>query len=221
MRTMIFDILERKIKEMKELRRLEGVKANKAQQDATDNKYRILVKQVDQYISVLDYLHGNLEFNLTDTASTELSTLLTELQDAVKTGYVDKAAVSEADTSFKNIQAAVKKDWSKHFSSITNTTTNTLRIISGIDAEKVSACLADIKTAETWVTDRAVFEKLKAALDNAEALIQSLSLDQEIITFLTSMTIGKASIADLNEKVLGWIRKESLESKIRLSFSNR
>ncbi|SMC62105.1 hypothetical protein [Papillibacter cinnamivorans] len=218
---MIFDKVDRRIKEMKELRRLEGIKVNRAQQEATDSKYRTLVNQASDFIEELNYVQDYLQFFLADTIKTDLEALLINLQNAIKTGYADKDAVSSADTDFKSIQTAVKKDWAKHFTVLTSTTTNTLRVISGINSEKVSSCLADIKAAEVWVIDRNVFLRLKEAIDNADSLIQSLSLDQEIILFLTSMTAGRATIADLKENVLAWIRKESLEGKIKLSFSSR
>lgn len=218
---MIFDKIDHRIKEMKELRRLEGIKANRAQQEATDNKYRTLVNQVRGFIEVLDYVQDHLQFALADIIKTDLEALLIKLQNAIKTGYADKDTVSSAETDFKSIQTAVKKDWAKHFSTLTSTTTNTLKVISGIDTEDVANCLADIKAAEVWVTDKNTFVSLKSALDNADSLIQSLRLDQEIILFLTSMTAGKATIADLNENVLVWIHNESLEGKIKLSFSSR
>ena len=55
-------------------------------------------------------------------------------------------------------------------------------------------------------------------MSSAEALIKSLNMDQEIIKFLEQMTEGKATLLDLNEKVLAWIKRESLEGKIKLSF---
>ena len=50
-------------------------------------------------------------------------------------------------------------------------------------------------------------------------MIQSLNLDDGIISFLTKMNTGQATIDDLNEVVLEWIRQEGLESRIRLKFS--
>ena len=79
----------------------------------------------------------------------------------------------------------------------------------------------NIKTAEIWTTDVSALTKMKNAMENAAILIQSLNMDQEIVSFLTKMTSGSATIVDLNEKVLGWIKSESLECKIKLSFLSR
>ena len=53
---------------------------------------------------------------------------------------------------------------------------------------------------------------------SAEQLIQKLGLDDEIILFLQNTNAGKATLLDLNDKVLNWIRSEKLENKIRISF---
>ena len=45
-----------------------------------------------------------------------------------------------------------------------------------------------------------------------------LGLDDEIITFLQNTNTGRATLQDLNDKVLDWIRDEQLEKKLRISF---
>ena len=218
---MIFDKLDRRVRELKELRRREEIKDNSVQQKATDAKYRNLVNQVNPYMIALTYTIDQFRFSVSDTINTDLLSLFAMLQDAVKSGYADQNMVVHAETLFKSIQLNTKKEWTKHFRIFTETTTNTLRIISGIDSEKVSSCLVDIKAADNWTVDLKTLVKLKEALINAEALIQSLNLDQEVITFLTKMTGGQATLLDLNEGTWRWICQEHLELNIRLSFSSR
>ena len=62
------------------------------------------------------------------------------------------------------------------------------------------------------------FEKMSEGLDDADRLIIGLGLDDEIIVFLQRTNLGRATLQDLNDKVLTWIRNEELEQKIRISF---
>ena len=64
-------------------------------------------------------------------------------------------------------------------------------------------------------------KRLKKSLNSAETLINKMDLDQEIIIFLTKITYGKATLTDLNEKVMAWIRKENLDSRVKLSFLSK
>lgn len=218
---MIFDQMERRIKEMKELRRLETIKANRVQQEATDIKYRNLVVQVKGFMNVLQYFQTELKFEVSDSYKAEISALFVKLQEVIKDGYANKDLVAESENDFKNIINKIKKDWTKHHTSLTSTTVNTLKIIGGIESDQVEACLTDIKNASAWQMDVTVYKKLKKALDSADSLIEKMSLDQDIIAFLTKMTSGKATFYDLNDKVMDWIKKEALEKRVKLSFTAR
>lgn len=218
---MIFDQMERRIKEMKELRRLETIKSNRVQQEATDIKYHNLVAQVKGFINILQYFQTELKFEVSDSYKTEIRALLAKLQEVIKDGYANKDLVTESENDFRNILNTIKKDWTKHHTSLTSTTVNTLKIIGGIESDQVEACLTDIKNASTWQMDVTVYKKLKKALDSADSLIEKMSLDQDIIDFLTKMTSGKATFYDLNDKVMEWIKKESLEKRVKLSFTAR
>lgn len=218
---MIFDQMERRIKEMKELRRLETIKANRVQQEATDIKYHNLVTQVKGFINILQYFQTELKFEVSDSYKAEISALLAKLQEIIKDGYAKKDLVTESENDFKNILTTIKKDWTKHHTTLTSTTVNTLKIIGGIESDQVEECLTDIKNASAWQMDVTVYKKLKTALDSADSLIEKMSLDQDIIAFLTKMTSGKATFYDLNDKVMDWIKKESLEKRVKLSFTAR
>ena len=218
---MIFDQMEGRIKEMKELRRLETIKSNRVQQEATDIKYHNLVAQVKGFINILQYFQTELKFEISDSYKIEISTLFGKLQEVIKDGYANKDLVTESENDFRNILNTIKKDWTKHHTSLTSTTVNTLKIIGGIESDQVEACLTDIKNASTWQMDVTVYKKLKKALDSADSLIEKMSLDQDIIEFLTKMTSGRATFYDLNDKVMDWIKKESLEKRVKLSFTAR
>ncbi len=218
---MIFDVIDRKINEMKNLRRLELIKENHKQQVATDAKYKSLVSQVSDFLQAIKYARDNLGFPVMETIGPDMFILLGNLKGVVASGYADKDAVVKAEGDFKSIQVATKKEWSKYFHIYTSATTSTLKVISGIDSDRVVGCRTDINAAEIWTVDIEVFYKLKKAIENANSIIKELNLDAETELFLTKMTSGRATIADLNEHVLNWIKKESLESKIKLSFTAR
>lgn len=70
-----------------------------------------------------------------------------------------------------------------------------------------------------WDTSVDTLMTLKEAIAQANQIIQNLNLDQEVITFLGKITSGKATLKDLNEDVLQWMKDEQLLSKIKLSFA--
>lgn len=218
---MIIDVLSKKIQEMKSLRRLEMLRDHRAQQEATDNRYRTLVAQAQVFSKALRYARDNLSFDLSDSLQSNVSDLFVSLKAITQSGFADKDGVVTAENNIKAIQNGIKKEWNKHYSIYTSSTVNTLKVISGLEFDKVEACILDIKAAESWSGDIEVLTKLQAAMSSAEVLIKSLNMDQETIEFLTKMTAGKATLLDLDEKVLAWIKRESLEGKIKLFFINK
>ena len=215
---MIFDRIDRKIKDMKNLKDQELRKKNRQKQVEIDQRYDSLVSQVQKCSLTLAYARDYLQFPISETVKLELQNLLGNLTSIVSDGCADEDSVLKAESDFKIAQGNIKKDWGKHFVNYTSTTVNTLRVISGIDPERINKCIAEIKAAETWTEDKSILDTLQKAINSADGLIRSLKMDQATISFLTKMTSGKATIADLDENILKWIRAEGLERKIRITF---
>ena len=216
---MIFTRLEQSIKSMKELRRLEILKANQEQQEKTDQKYKQLSIAVHSVVHILEYTHSNLQFTITPETADSLAALLKKMANAVSNGLADQDVVSEAEQDLRSIQLALKKEWAKHFSSITAATVGTLNVLRGLSVPEIATYLTKISSATAWSLNNSTFIGLKDALTGAEDLIHGLHLDPTIVDFLGKMNSGKANISDLNEDILSWIYSNHLEKKIKLSFS--
>lgn len=203
---------------MKDLRLKEERRDNKAAQEVLDHRYSILTEQLNLLVLALQYAKNNMSFQLSNPVIDEISSLLVAHKEAVQSGYADKDIVLQVETDIKTTQNNIKKEWTKKYKSITDATISTLKVISDIDADKVSECLEGIERGENWTTDINEFQAMNSSLQNANILISSLGLDAEIITFLQKMNSGKASVVDLDEKVMGWLKKEELDKKVKLSF---
>lgn len=216
---MMTDVLSKRIKDMKDLRQREERRDNKVAQDALDFRYKMLTTQSHSLMMALKHTKDNMHFQLNDTTLSDLENLLTELKTVIRAGYVEKDTISQAEVDFKNIQQNIKKEWSKHYSFLTDTTVSTLQVISGIDSERVSKCLEGIAKGNVWTTSIGDFKTMDNSLSDAKTLINGLGLDQEITVFLQKMNNGKATVNDLDDKVLRWLKKESLDKRVKLSFT--
>ena len=93
-----------------------------------------------------------------------------------------------------------------------------MQVISGIDSEHVSKCMEGIAKGSTWTTSINDFKTMDHSLSEAKILINGLGLDQQIIAFLQKMNNGKATVMDLDDNVLRWLKEESLDQRVKLSF---
>ena len=203
---------------MKTLRLYEERRDNKAVQDALDNRFRVLTNQIHSLMLALQYTKENMQFQLSENVLNDLENLLTEHKNVIREGFAEKEAIEKAESDYKSIQQSVKKEWSKQYLVLTGATISTLQVISGIDSEHVSKCLEGITRGSTWTMSIGDYKTMAKSLQDAKALIDKLGLDQQIIGFLQKMNSGKATVMDLDDNVLRWLKEESLERRVKLSF---
>lgn len=216
---IMIEVLSKKIKDMKDLRQREERRDNKAAQDALDRRFKMLTTQIHSLMTTLQYTKENMQFQLSDAVLSDLENLLTEHKAVVRSGFAEKDAINQAEADFKNIQHSIKKEWSKQYSTLTNATISTLQVISGIDSEHVSKCMEGIAKGSAWTTSIGAFKAMDQSLSEAKTLINGLGLDPQIIAFLQKMNNGKATVMDLDDNVLRWLKEESLDKRVKLSFT--
>lgn len=215
---MIFEELVTTTHSLVDLKRKTDLKNNRAMQENTDARYRVLLSQTDSFVSTIDYLYSDAKAEKnTDILSGTLE-LLDSLEKVIESGLANQEEVSKAENAYKTLQANMKKEWSKQYANITGATINTLEAIKGIDSESVSACIQRISVAENWEVGVGRLQTMKRGMENANELIQKLGLDDDIILFLQNTNAGKATLMDINNKVLAWIKEERLENRLRISF---
>lgn len=215
---MMIDILDKSIKDMEDLRQREERRDNKAAQETLDQRFSVLTNQIHSLMLALQYTKEEMQFQLNDQILMELESLLQKSKGIVESGFAEKDPIAQMENAHKTVQQNIKKDWSKHYSSMTNSTKSTLQVISGIDTEKVAKCLEGIAKGASWTTSIENFKAMNQSLAEAKDLIDGLGLDQQIIVFLQKMNNGKATVTDLDENVLRWLRDESLDKRVKLSF---
>lgn len=219
MATMI-EVLNNEIQEMQYLRQCEERRDNKAAQDAVDNRFKELTAESHKLIESLIWAKENLTFSLSDPLLQSLEKLLMDEKESIRTGLAVKEVVSNAEKELFNIQQSVKKEWQKRYSELTDSIINTLNAIVSVDSESASNCKEEIKKGEIWTSDISKLSCMKKSISDAANLIAGLELDQSIICFLQKMNAGKATLSDLDENVSLWLQKESLETRVRLSFTD-
>lgn len=211
--------LNQSITQLKRLHTLENKKKNQEQQVKNDNKYQELVHQVTHLCYAVHYAQETFSFQY--QPQNTLLEILTDLQTVAIKGSVDEDSISQGSRKIKPIQEQLKKEWAKCYPLVVGSVTSTLRIIQKIDPTQVSKCLLDIQSAAVWQNDDSDLPHLKTlsnALYNSNAIIERLGLDQEITTFLTKVSSRTATLDDLSDGILAWIRRENLSDKIMVSF---
>jgi hypothetical protein len=204
---------------MKTIRSLEEIKANNDQRQKADVSYRLLVREVSDFVRAYVFSRSQLSFNPSETLTNEIEGIPPKLKEMITNGFVDIEMAKDVKSRFTRVKTQMRKEWALHYSSYTPTI-ETLHVIEGIDADMVDKCLSDIQETETWTTNCSALERLSKALSESKSLIGELELDDDIIKFLQKMTSGEARVSDLNYDLILWMKKEGIEDKVRLSFAS-
>ena len=71
-----------------------------------------------------------------------------------------------------------------------------------------------------WQTDKSASNEFDNLMMKAKEILSHMEFDAEIAGFLRKVKDKKASLSDLTDSIIAWIRKENLSSNIMLSIKN-
>lgn len=214
----LFESLNKNQKLLSRLKSLRIRSANQKKQEATDKKYRDVVLGASSLSEALLYAKQTFSFSLDDSILQKISQVLTGLQNAIAEGNADEDQVIACEKMLKDVKELVRKNWSKFYPQYIGETTNTLRVIQNINQTTVTECLRKIEAAKIWESSLNQLHSLHTGMSDAKNLIDSLELDEKIIVFLQQMNSGQATLSNLNDPVIRWLKMEMLENRIKLTF---
>lgn len=217
---MINERLNQIITSIIRLNELERRKKNQELQKKNDAKYCDLVHQSTELCKAIHYAQNTFSFPY--QPQLDLLAIINDLEIAAKKNAVNEDHLLQCARMLKPIQEQIKKEWGQFYPTLAGAICNTLRIIQKIDPPEINKLLHDIQEAAEWQNndlDLVRLGKLSEALMESKSFIARLALDQEVTRFLTKVSSGTASLSDLTDRILEWIKKENLTERIKISFN--
>lgn len=93
-----------------------------------------------------------------------------------------------------------------------------LNILKPLKSSKeITPILSALNSFKAWPVDQAIVQRYKEERAMGESILLEMQFDAEIKAFLQKVSIRKATLSDLSEKVITWIRTEHLEDKFGIS----
>ena len=88
------------------------------------------------------------------------------------------------------------------------------------DENKAIYATNKIKKAASWNTTIDNYNYLKQGIAEADKILEDLDLDEdsEILAFLKLVSEGKATLLNLTDEILAWIKTENLADKMFINF---
>ena len=131
------------------------------------------------------------------------------------------ADVSALNSTFNTCQLAAEQVWKASASEIADGVYGSLNSLKGLlpNRSSIEELLKRIANNKSTLpkSGQAVRSFLND-VDSAQRLVNNLQLDAEIELFIVKVLSQQATITDLNDHVLNWIKENHLTGKLKIRF---
>ena len=219
---MLIDTLNECIIDMKTVHEMETASADTKRQATADYNFKQLILGLKQMIDEVNLAVQNSDFKPSMNVVSALKSFLGACDKVIQAGAANDATTQYISSESKKIYAFIGQEWSEYYSKATDNILSLLYTVKGIIPDERQAIFAanKIKKAATWNTTIDNFNCLKQGIAEADKIIKDLDLDgdSEILAFLKLVSEGKATLLNLTDEILRWLKQENIANKIFLKL---
>lgn len=220
---MLTDTLNACIIDMKTVKEMETASADTKKQADANYAFKQIVQDLQTTTAALKAAIDNSGFKPTAPVINALKSYLAACDKVVKDGAASASTNDFIRTESKKVTASIISEWSAYYQRSTANVISLLETVKGIipDSNKATYAINKIRKAANWNTSPDAYTSMKQGLDDADLILKSLDLeeDSEVLAFLKLVGEGSATVQNLTDEVLAWLKKEGIEDKLAISFS--
>lgn len=219
---MLIDTLNECIIDMKTVRQMETASADTKKQAMADYNFKQLIFSLKQMIDEVNLAVENSEFRPSVNVISALKSFLGSCDKVVQVGAANDATTRYITDESKKLYAVIGKEWKEYYLNATANILSLLDIVKGIipDEKKAIYAMNKIRKASSWNTSIDNYNYLKQGIEEADKILEDLDLEKDsvILAFLKLVSEGKATILNLTDEILAWIKAENLADKLYINF---
>ena len=217
---MILSALDKCILEMNEIKELEKASNDSKKQEKIDRTFRDTVSESERVILAIKASNRQFCFELSAEQKQKLTSILKSCLKAIERGDIQEATANYQLQELNRVKKAILQEWATHFSSVTEQKVRMLQTIKGIatDKNKIDYAVNKINYGKSWDYKQENLDMMAKGIIEADDIIQSLGLIDEVTEFFEKVVAGKAHIGDLTPRIISWIEGKNLSSKLRINF---
>ena len=218
---MLLEDIQKSIVDMKEIQQLEQASKDSKRQDNIDKLYSLAVFENHRIINSLDEARRHLKFSPSSDLVKQIKRMLSVLYSCIDTGLVHENQAKGLSSSIKAIKDSISGEWKIFYAEIADKRISTLTTVQSItsDRTKTGYVINKIKSGSTIdFGDSRNLKTLSDGIKEADAILESLELTDEILHFLDKVSAGRATLLDYTDSVKTWISEENLTTKFMIRF---
>ena len=219
---MLIDTLNECIVDMKTVREMETASADTKKQATADYNFKQLVLGLKKTVSEVNLAVNNSDFRPSANVISALKSFLASCDKVIQVGAANEATTQYISNESKKLYAVIGQEWSEYYSKMSTNIISLLETVKSIlkDENKAVYAVNKIKKAASWNTTIENYNYLKQGLAEADQILNDFDLDEdsEVLAFLKLVSSGNATIMDLTDEILEWIKAENLGDKLFINF---
>lgn len=219
---MLIDTLNECIIDIKAVQEMENISLDTKKQAAADFNFKQLVASLKQIIVDVELAVDNSDFIPSINIVSSLKSFVSSCDKIVQVGAANTLATQYISNESKKVSVVLGQEWALFYSKLTSNMLNLLDLIKNIlrDEKKATYAANKIKKAVNWNSTVDNYNYLKQGMEEASLILKDLDLeeDSEIWEFLKLVSEGNATVLNLTDDVLAWIKKENLANKLFLNL---
>ena len=219
---MLIDTLNECIVDMKTVREMETASADTKKQATADYNFKQLVLGLKKTVLEVDLAVKNSDFRPSANVISALKSFLASCDKVIQVGAANEATTQYISTESQKLYAVMGQEWSEYYTKMSSHVISLLDTVKSIlkDENKAVYAVNKIKKAANWNTSIDNYNYLKQGLAEADQILEDLDLDEdsEVLAFLKLVSAGNATILDLTDEILKWIKTENLGDKMYINF---
>lgn len=217
---MMLSALDKCILEMNEIKELEKASNDSQKQEKIDRTFRDTVSESERVILAIKASNQQFCFKLSAEQKQKLATILKSCLEEIERGDIQETIANHQLQELNRVKKAILQEWATHFSSVTEQKIRMLQTIKGIasDKSKIDYAVNKMNYGKSWDYKQENLDMMSKGIAEADDIIQSLGLIEEVTEFFEKVVAGKAHLGDLTPKIISWIEEKKLSSKLRINF---
>lgn len=217
---MLIDTLNECIIDMKTVHEMETASADTKKQATADYNFKQLILSLKQMIDEVNLAVENSEFRPSSNVISALKSFLGSCDKVVQAGAANNATTQYITSESKKLYTIIGQEWMDFYFNATSNILSLLDTVKGIIPDESKAVYATnkIKKAASWNTNIDNYNYLKQGMQEADKILEDLDLveDSEILAFLRLVSEGNATLLNVTNEIMEWLKKEELLDKISL-----
>lgn len=218
---MLLEDIQKSIDDMNDIQQLEQAAKDSKNQERLDSSFAAAVNENHKVVVSIAKAISYLRFTPSKELKFQMLRTLTDSMDSIAKGTVQDSKIRFLSGQTKALKGNVESEWTVFYAGIANRRISTLTTIQNItpDPAKTGYAITKMKNGSAInYSDTSNLRLMSEGVRDADTILGSMGLTEEILQFLNKVSSRKATILDLTDSVIQWIQNENLTSKFVIGF---